>query len=67
MYDAVCNKDYDLVKELLHKGAKIELPGFLNNRKNTEVMCTHRACLDKDLKMCKILDSFNANWEAEDS
>ena len=63
----MCNKNYELVKELLHKGAKIELPAFLNARKNTEVRCTHRACLDQDIKMCKILDSFNANWEGEDS
>lgn len=62
LYEAVLNGDIELVKDLLHKGAKIQLPAFLDNRKKTEVRCTHRACLDKNLKMCRVLDSFGADW-----
>lgn len=66
LYEAVANGDYNLAKQLLQNGAKIEFPSFLSNRQKTEVRCTHRACVNKDLMMCKLLHSFGADWEAED-
>ena len=56
------NSDYGLVKELLLKGAKLEKPSFYNRGHQVEMRCSHRACMNNDLEMCKILHSFGVDW-----
>ena len=51
LFEAVSNRKYNEVKELISKGANIEEPGILERSNNREMNCAHRVCQLGDLKM----------------
>lgn len=61
LFDAVSNRKYKEVRELIVRGASLEEQGIVERTKR-EMCCSHRACQLGDLEMCKILHSFNVNW-----
>lgn len=63
LFDAVSNKKYAEVKELIAKGFSLEEPGINERQQKREMNCSHRACQLGDLEMVKILHAYKVSWE----